>query len=531
MDVVRKGLIAAVAVLMATSANGRQTGWKAPAMTPIEVGAVVDGSLDPADQDGASDLWRDWYVLSAEAGETLTITIEGGGAAPRLWLYEARGDAEPVRRATTMALREKRAFSHLVRKTGPYFLTVGSNTPGGVYRVRTSSNKRLGPVATASAEPLAETSSRTVASGGLRKADPVGAAIANHPSPSVTPGPFEKPEAWGLFADIARRGALVSSRSGSSWATVSYTDGKIAVGIIYKLGSKDGRLYSRMPCCYDTWRGEVVDGGSVVWEPLHGFHDRGRIARDDLIGDIRRYRKITLADNSVFVEVPLRIQPASQFLPAEHLPAARDAIDALEATFEADIARTERAGDIEDAADDARWARQRVMRERNERTSALLNGLGSALNAAQQTAAQSEARSARALQDTIAEQSRRRQQSPTASAPSSSPARSGQTPPLPSSTAKFPANETSGTPAHRPTVASANAGAGRQCVATAEKYLTYGIPWETRDVAQKSLMDHPKAAQFTDVTCKQNGSLWTCTANIPTGRTIERCGPSSASRQ
>lgn len=528
---VRKGLIVAFTVLLATSANGRQTGWKAPPMTPIEVGAVVDGSLDPADQDGVLDLWRDWYILSAEAGETLTITIEGGGEAPRLWLYEARGDGEPVRRATTMGLREKRTFSHLVRKSGKYFLTVGSNTPGGSYKVRTSSNKRLASVVTASAAPLTEASPHAVDTPGLRKIGSPGATTAGDLNASLTPGPFEKPEAWGLFAELARRGALVSSRSGSSWANVYLRDGKIGVGTIYKLGSKDGRLYSRMPCCYDTWRGEVVDGGSVLWEPLHGFHDRGRIGRDDLIGDVRRYRKITVADNSVFVEIPLPIQPASQFLPAEHLPAARDAIDALEANLEAEIARIERAGDIEDAADDARWARKRATRERNERTFAALNGLNSALSAAQQTASQSEARSAQALQNTIAEQARRRQQSTMQAAPARSQARPDQNSPRPGTIAKSLANETSDPAAYRPTVTGESGGSGRQCIATAEKYLTYGIPWETREVAHKSLMDHPKAAQFTDVTCKQNGSLWTCTANIPTGRTIERCGPSSASRQ
>lgn len=70
-----------------------------------------------------------------------------------------------------------------------------------------------------------------------------------------------------------------------------------------------------------------------------------------------------------------------------------------------------------------------------------------------------------------------------------------------------------------------------KCNTVPQKYAVNGIPWETREVAYASLMDHPNAGKFTDIECNKNGSLWMCTANIPTGEMRTYCAGASGSRQ
>lgn len=148
-------LTAASAALIATAAMAAKKDWGALQVTPLEVGAEVAGSLDPADQEDKG-LWRDWYLVSAEAGETLTFSIEGGGEEPHLWLYRPRGGEEPVSLQGAMVLSGwKRQFSYPVRESGQYLLSVASRyKPGGAYRLVAASDKRTA-VASAAPRPIA----------------------------------------------------------------------------------------------------------------------------------------------------------------------------------------------------------------------------------------------------------------------------------------------------------------------------------------------------------------------------------------
>lgn len=141
---VRLALLAAVsATVFASPAAAAKKDWSALPVTPLEIGAGVSASLDSADLDD-KDLWRDWYFVSAEAGETLTFTIEGGGEEPHLWLYRAQGRDEPISlQGALLASGWKRQFSYPVRESGQYLLSVASRyKPGGAYRVLAVSDKR-----------------------------------------------------------------------------------------------------------------------------------------------------------------------------------------------------------------------------------------------------------------------------------------------------------------------------------------------------------------------------------------------------
>lgn len=136
-------LVTASAILLAAPALAAKKDWSALPVSPLEIGAGVAGSLDAADLDD-KDLWRDWYVLSAEAGETLTFAIEGGGEEPHLWLYRPQGRDEPVSLQGAMVLSGwKRQFSYRVPQSGQYLLSVASRyKPGGAYRLAATSDKR-----------------------------------------------------------------------------------------------------------------------------------------------------------------------------------------------------------------------------------------------------------------------------------------------------------------------------------------------------------------------------------------------------
>jgi len=240
-------------------------------------------------------------------------------------------------------------------------------------------------------------------------ATPSGAALAPQANAAAsdhrTPTPTESPSAWGLYAEAVKLGSFVTSTSGASMAMAQLHAGTVRIDKIYKVAS-DGLLYELRPIDQQAWRGIVGPGLVVDWTPLHGFTDRGRTIRQQLIGNVLR-TVVSNPDGTKWGPWESVLGPHDRYLPQEHVPTVRAQLDDWERRFDTTIAAMEAQGIATDGADDARWARQRRLRESNARASAILEGLGSALSSAQVVASANEAQSRAALDATLAEAKRR----------------------------------------------------------------------------------------------------------------------------
>jgi len=505
----------------------------------VQTGKLITGEISESDY-VAGPAWNaDVFTITGRAGEVVSLQLQSEIPTLEVHIHSAKSHTG---RAITEGPARAAPILFVVPKDGAYFIAVHAKGPQrlGKYQLSIGSSAAAPPF-----EPFVPRQNTAAtpavnapvaqASGRVLQALTSPQATATAPVRTATPGPFENPQAWGLFAEIAKRGAVLTSRSGASIAYANMENGQVVISHIFKLGP-DGNLYwLQPPTGADSaraYRGRVAANGSVLWETLHTTYT-SRISRDDWVDGQRRFSILDENDLSVRTGMTMAVEPISKYIPAEKIGAARDLIDAWEGRYDDTVTQIDAQARARDAADAARWARRQAARERTERSLAFLNNLSGALSIAEDAATQSEARSRASLEATL-EQARRSQQiarSPatvTTLAPGpASPAVAGQPKPV-ATRAQAKGNNPDVRPGTEPAQAG---GAGRQCPAVAEKYHTAGIPWETREVAYQSLMDHPRAATFVDVSCAKNGSLWMCTANIPTGRMIERCGPTSASRQ
>src|SRR5436190_8365903 len=82
-----------LAALWVSAAQAQKIDWTKIPITRVEVGQTIEGSVDESDR-FYEGVWRDWYTFSANAGETLTVSIEGG-SEPTLGILEPRGAQQP----------------------------------------------------------------------------------------------------------------------------------------------------------------------------------------------------------------------------------------------------------------------------------------------------------------------------------------------------------------------------------------------------------------------------------------------------
>ena len=170
-----------------------------------------------------------------------------------------------------------------------------------------------------------------------------------------TPTPTESPSAWGLYAEAVKLGPFVTSTSGASMAAAQLHEGSLRIDKIYKVAS-DGLLYELRPIDQQAWRGVVGPDQVVDWTPLHGFTDRGRTIRQQLIGNVLR-TVVSNPDGTKWGPWDSVLGPHDSYLPRQHIPAIRAQLDDWERRFDATIADMEAQGLAIDRADDARWAR------------------------------------------------------------------------------------------------------------------------------------------------------------------------------
>ncbi|HWU15382.1 MAG TPA: hypothetical protein VN157_15390 [Caulobacter sp.] len=408
--VIRAALAAAIAVLAAAPVHAQRlevdptrSSNYIPTAIPTRPGELISSELSVIDAASGVERSAEWFVFTGRAGEVITAQVRSdiptlevsfrSTRKPLKVLVEGPATDAPLR----LVLPKDDAYVIVVHSVGPqrfgkYLLSLG-----------------VGDTA-----PLFDPPPRVEIAKATAPAAPVAPITPSTPAPaarSTTPTPFESPKAWGMFGEIAKRGGLVPSSSKASFALASTVNGSPFISRIYKVAA-DGLLYKLEFNIADAgdvraWRGETTPEGSVLWTPLHGFHDRGRTVRDDLLGNIQRTRTFN-QDGSTWGPWDNQIFLFRNLLSEEGILAVQQQLDEWEARFDATIAEIERQGIATDGADDARWARQRALRESNARTSNALNALGSALSGAQAEASASERRSNGALQATL-EEARRRQ--------------------------------------------------------------------------------------------------------------------------
>jgi len=408
----RRVLIAAAAVLAAGAVQAQRLevdptrASNAPNPIPTRPGELIASELSEIDAASGVERSAEWFVFTGRAGEVITAQVRSDIPTLEVLIRSNRGYTSKVLvegpakdAALRLVLPRDDTYAMAVQSKGPqrfgkYLLSLGLGDNAPPFEP-----PKPAPVQVAQAPA---------------PAPPV--APPAPPAPPVarptTPTPFESPKAWGMFAEVAKLGGLIPSPSQASFAEASMENGSPFIWKIYKVAS-DGLLYRLefTPNAADdlrAWRGQVTPEGGVLWSPLHGFYDRGRTTRDDLLAGAVQRTRVFNQNGSTWGPWDNKIALYRNLLSEDGVLAVQRQLANWEPRFDATMAEIERQGIATDGADDARWARQRALRESNARTSAVLNAMGSALSNAQAAASASEARSSVALQATL-EEARRRQ--------------------------------------------------------------------------------------------------------------------------
>lgn len=389
-----------------------------PTAIPTRPGELIASELSAVDAASGVERSAEWFVFTGRAGEVIAAQVRSDIPTLQVSLRSIRSPLKALAEGPA-----KDAPLRLVLpKDDTYVMVVHSVGPQrfGKYLLSLGVGDAAPPFDPPPAAPVQVAEAPAPAS-------PVAPNTPSAPPIAIptTPTPSESPKAWGLFAEVAKIGGLVPSSSQASFAEASMVNGSPFIWKIYKVAS-DGLLYRLEFNPNDAsdlraWRGQITPEGSVLWSPLHGFHDRGRTHRDDLIGDVLRTRVFN-PNGSTWGPWDNRIALFRTLLSEDGVLAVQRQLDSWEPRFDATIAEIERKGIATDGADDARWARQRALRESNARTSAVLNAMGSALSQAQAAASVSEARSSAALQATLEEARRRQNVDPAPTAGQAAPA-------------------------------------------------------------------------------------------------------------